>query len=51
MCIHALRLHPAMLLSILFKHLLATVHDHFHGERNSELEQAALRIFIGCSLA
>ncbi len=46
----ALRLHPVMFLTILFKHLFEPVHDHFHGKRNSELEQAALRIVIGCSL-
>lgn len=46
----ALRLHPPMFLTLLFKHLFAPVHEHFHGKRNSELEQAALRIVIGCSL-
>ena len=39
-----------MFLALLFKHLFEPVRDHFHGKRNSELEQAALRIVIGCSL-
>ncbi len=45
--LHALRVRPAMSLSPLLKQLCDPIQGYFHGKRNSELEQAVVRIIIG----
>ncbi len=45
--LHALRVRPAMSLSLLLKQLSNPIQGYFHGKRNSELEQAVVRIIIG----